>query len=753
MSCFAQFTPWFSCPRLSTRAIQLACLWLCIALGQTAHAQSAGIIFRAERGYVFENTVNGLLPFVVIIDNPTSTPLTNVQFTISMPRAINLGNVDKECTETSTTSARVLTCGVPLVAAFGSKILDFFVDGPNSKAVGTSFTVAITSSSIPVIEPDAFTASLADGDPRISGSSLTIQLVRDITLDINRNDVPDVDEAIMQLPAGTPVAELLARKAVVDILFLYTPAAEQYLDGKLASRIAQIVSATNQTFRENNIGIKFNGVGLASVPYTTTNVGMLSVLNAIQANSLPAFDALDTMISGSGGDLVVVLHALDPGTDTHCGYGAFNGAGRQGDFRASLHQGEMLSVLNVGPDCLGLMDISPLFATNMGIASSRQAYPDGGTFSYSSGYGVTDLFVTVAAQIGSSAFGQAEPLNRFSNPLELCKSVPCGIDRTDIAHGADAAYSLNKTRHLVSAITPSKFPTDPDALPERNTVSPSLNYDLQIAQTAVDTAALYGEFTEIQVSITNVSGITLENLDVSFVHLDGGLVSNEAQLYEITHNACRILGNDLATVGTSVGAAQQKSGTHSCFIEELTPGEVLNFSYRIQIDNTPPVLNGDGYYHEIITVNGIAQLESSLCLPVFANFVQANIGSTVCDVVTVQVPGVAPSVPLDLNALPSVTGSMLSLPFLRLWDGSLVSAEMRIVLNGPLVFEIVSYANLDPALTPLYEAIYDVAELLHINNLQVGTSFYDVTATYVQGSSPIQFGAIQAVLIPPVSGP
>lgn len=363
----------------------------------------------------------------------------------------------------------------------------------------------------------------------------------------------------------------------------------------------------------------------------------------------------------------------------------------------------------------------------------------------------------MTAQLGGNQFGQAEPLNRFSNPLELCNSVPCGVDRSDLVNGADAAYSLNQTRHLVSVITPSMFPVDPDALPDRNTVSPSLNYDLEVIQTPVDTAALYGEFTEVQVGITNVSGVTLENLDVSFLHLNGGLPSNEVQVYEITHDACRILGDSLTTVGTTVstatGEAQQKAGTQTCFIESLAPGEGMSFSYRIQIDSTPPVLNGDGYYHELVTVNSMAQLESALCLPVFANFVLANMGSAVCDSVQVQIPGVDPGVPFDLNALPTVTGSMLSLPFLRLWGGSLISAEFRITLNGPLALEIVSYADLDEILTPVYEANYDLAGVLHIDNLQVGAAFYDVTATYQEGSSPIRFTGIQTVLVSLVPDP
>ena len=720
------------------------------AFSPAAFAQSASIDFRAERGYVFENSVNGLLTFAALINNPTASPLTNVQLVISMPATVNLGNVDRECLETAISGTRRLTCTVPSVPTRGSKILDFFVDGPNSKAAGASFTVAITSSSVPVLEPDAFTASLADGDASVSGSSLTIQLVRDIDIDIDRNGVPDIDEAIMNLPKTTELLQLQTRKAVVDILFLYTPAAEQYLDGKLHSRIAQILTATNQTFRENNIAMRFNGTGLASVPYATTNVTLSTLLSSIRANAIPEFDSLDQLVTSSGGDIVVILHALDTGADSFCGFGALVGAGRQGDFRTAHHQGELLSILNVGPDCPGLMDISPLLATNMGIVATRQDFPDGGTFSYSAGYAITDLFRTVAAQLGSNNFGQAEPLNRFSSPQQLCKSVACGVDRSDIANGADAAYSLNKTRHLVSAITPSRFPIEPEALPERITISPSLNHDLEIRQTASDTAALYGEFTEIQVSITNVSGEKLENLNVAFEHLNGGLVSNEAQNYQITHNTCGVLGAGLNTVGQMVGGALQKLGRQTCFIEALEPGEALSFSYRIQIDNTPPQLNGNGYYHEMVTVNGMPQPESAVCLPVFANFILANTGSTVCDSV---LAGVAPTPPVDLNALPSVTGSMLSLPFLRLWDGSLISAEIRITLNGPLAFEFVSYTDLDSGLTPVYEANYDLAGVLLINNLQVGRDLYDISGTYVTDSNPIRFENILATFISAVPGP
>ena len=716
-----------------------------------AQAQSASIDFSAERNYVFENSTDGLLPFAIVINNPTANVLANVQLTISMPIGVRLGNVDKECPETADSGFRVLSCVVPSIKAFDSKVLDFFVDGPNSRSVGESFTLSITSSSIPVYEPDAFEASLADGDSHIRGSNFTVNLIRDIDLDIDRNGVPDIDESIMNLPAGTATADLLARKAVIDILFLYSPAAANYLDGKLESRIAQFLTATNQVFRENDVAIKFNGVGLAAVPYTATDVTLQTTLNAMQSHSDSAFDDASQLVRSSGGDLIVFLHALDPGVDTYCGYASANGIGRRGDFRTDYHQGNLISVINVGPDCLGVNDLSPLFASNMGIGTTRQEQPDGGTFSYSSGFAVTDAFTTLAAQLGTLSFGQVELLNRFSNPLALCQSIACGVDRNDLVQGADAVYSLNKTRHLVSAITPTVFAAEPDALPDRLTISSTANYAIDVLQTPVDAGALYNEFTEIQVSITNVSGQTLENLDVSFLHLNGGFFSLEPQLYLNSNSTCYVLGPNLSEVAIQAGDAEQKQGTLSCFIEALAPDESLNFSYQILIDATPPALNGDSYYHEIVAVNGIAQLESAMCLPVYANFVLANIGSSVCNNVQIQIPGLATGLPLDLNALPSVTGDMLALPFIRLWDGNLISAEFRITLKGPVELEMVSYAELDSALLPAYEANYDLANVLNIDNLQVDTAFYDIRATYVTDSNPVRFSGITATLLVPAT--
>lgn len=739
---------------------QLGSVILLIAIGVSllfsslAVAQVATIDFSAERNFVYQDGVystpgEALLPFVVSASNPGITTINDLEFTIAMVAGVSLGNVDPECVETSDSQVRVLSCSIDEIKPTRTKLIDFFVDGPNSLEAGSQFRLSLESASASILEADAVEATLADGDRRIRGANLDVHLVRNIDLDINQNGVSDLDETIMNLPVNTSVAGLLARQAVIDVLFIYSPTALQYLGSKLESRIAQLLTNTNQLYRENDVAIKFNGVGLEEIPYTANDSALLDTFDALQTKTDPAFDELDNLITSSGGDIVVFMHALDTSIDPYCSWSTINAVGRQGDFQAAYHQGNLLVTIDVGPDCIGLLDLTTPFALNMGIAPHRQDYPDGGTFSFSSGYAVTDEFTTLTARVGDTSFGATTSLNRFSNPQSLCKSLACGVDRNDIATGADAVYSLNKTRHLVSAITPSKFPVEPEAIADKISILDS-SYDLEITQTAVESGALINEFTEIEVRVSNPTSATLSNVNLLFAHVNAGSLVQEAQLYENSSSVCTILGSTLSVDEIAVGDAIQKIGTLNCFIEAIAPAQEISFSYRIQIDATPPLLNTDAYYHEVVAVNTIPQPESLLCIPVFSTFVEAAAGSTVCDAVA--------SLPLDflpgqtqaaIDELATVTGSMLSVPYIRLDDGGLISAEFKITNIGEVQFELLSYQVLDSSLAPLVEATFTDAGVLSLANLSVGAANYDVQATLVPDSNPLRLNSLNIVLLGP----
>ncbi len=715
-----------------------------------AVSQVATIDLSAERDFVYQDGVypslgESVLPFVITVHNPGTITLYDIEFTVQLSANTGVGNVDNNC-QISEESQVILTCSIDELKAKRTKIIDFFVDGPNSLGVGEGFVVSISSPDATILQPTAVEATLADGDRRIRGSNLFVRLVRNIELDINQNAVPDLDEAIMNLPASTPVDELLAREAVIDVLFLTTPVATQYLGSKLEARARAMISVANQTFRDNGVAIKFKSVGLEEIPYTANDSSIQTTFDALFAQTDPAFDEFDNLVLSSGGDIVVMLHALDTTTDTICGVTSLNGVGRQGDFQTLYHQGKLLSAMNLGPNCLASFNLAPIFASNMGIARERQRSPDGGTFSYSAGYGITDGFRTLGTAIGTSSLGSAFVINRFSNPNSLCLGYDCGVDRNDIANGADAVYSLNKTRHLVSAITPTVFHVEPSAIEDKISMLGSI-YDLNVVQTTLETSAILNEFTEFAVTVTNTTSETLSDIDIQLAHVNAGSLVEEAQYYETSSSLCTILGSKLSATAVVVGNAIQKTGTLNCNIDSIAPGESLSFNYRIQIDSTPPLLDSAAYYHEVVQVNGVPQLESLACIPVFANFVDANAGSSVCSAVQNLPLTFGPQSSTELNRIATVTGNQLSVPFIRLDDGSLISAEFQITFFGQVRFELLSYQLLDSSLTPAAEARFTDAGVLSLRNLLVGAFLYDVDATLEPGSDPVKLGALNITVL------
>lgn len=546
-------------PRTPARPRWIACLaalagGLLLCSAGPLSAQTPTLDFTAERNYVHVDGGDALLPVAVIVDNPTGGTLSDVRFSIDMPAEVEVGSVDRECTESVNGGLRILSCRLPEVTAQSRTVVDFYIDGPNSNGVAPTITLNLTSPALAIVTPSSFEASLADGDTRIRGSSLTVQRLRNIDLDLDRNNIPDRDQAILGLAAGASTADYVSRAAVIDVLFVVSEPAATYLGDALHPRLQGLLTATNQLFRANGVAIKFHSVGVDASVYQSTSTPLASVLAAMQAGSDPALAGMGSLAARAGADLLVFVHAQNPGTDTVCGDATVNAVGRRGDFQPALHRGQLLSVVNLGPDCLGVQNLAPMFAANLGVVANRIDHPDGGTFSHSAGYGVLDQFATVSTQLNPvSRYGQAEVLEQFSNPAALCLGQPCGVERTDVARGADAVHSLNRTRFLVSALDTSAQSVGPDAIPDRATVSRAQSYALAIQHTATDSGALQNTFTEFTVALSNLSSTSLHDLELRLLHLNNGQLSTESQVYRMGDSRCEILGSTLGTTGTRVG--------------------------------------------------------------------------------------------------------------------------------------------------------------------------------------------------------
>jgi hypothetical protein len=97
---------------------------------------------------------------------------------------------------------------------------------------------------------------------------------------------------------------------------------------------------------------------------------------------------------------------------------------------------------------------------NMGLTHSHLEDGSGGTFDFSTGYGVEGQFVTVMAYPG--AFNTQARISLFSNPLQDCLGFDCGVD-AEHEFGADAVKSLNLVRHQIANYFPTQVPELPSA--------------------------------------------------------------------------------------------------------------------------------------------------------------------------------------------------------------------------------------------------------------------------------------------------
>lgn len=708
-------------------------------------AQIPSLELKTSRGFIYSTGNDGLQPFVITVGNPTDEDLRDVSFTITMPAGVVLGSVDSECQQSTASGIKTLDCAVDFVGPHNIVVLDFFVDGPLSSAPDNLITMELQSN-LTTVEQSEFERSLADGDRTLVGSSLSIPLVRDLHFDGNDNSIPDLDEGLLQPDAGQSVEEVLAEIAVLDVLFLVSTTAENYLQAQRDPRIAQLVTSTNQVLRDNNILIRINSLGTENIDYVA-NEDLSETLTKMQTATDAAFAELQSKVDHSGADLVVLLHALPPGADEFCGFASNVAIGRQGDFTSELHRGQLLSVLDVGPDCIDVPDLAASLAANMGIVPSRIANPDGGTFSYSAGYGITDSFKTISTRIGNQDFGAAADVNRFSDPDYLCMNMSCGVDESDIAQGVNAALSLNQTRHLVNALNNSGSVV---STPDKPTITFNNGEDLQVTHSAVETGALVGAFTEFSIEVTNNGTETLHDINLTAIHLDNGVLDFSAGVYRADSSQCFISGATLNTEQSMVDSLIQKAGRLNCYFDTIAPGEIINLGYFLEVDTQVPALDEDNHYlHEIIALNGVLQEESAHCIPIYTDLVDATVPSNVCD--TVDQLAIATETGtgfLDLEALPTITGNIINVPWIRLDDGSFISAQFRVINFGVPELELLSYQSIEADLNPALESFFsDISNRLTINGISLAEAAYNLVFIMEIGTDPVRFGQMQLIEI------
>ena len=358
---------------------------------------------------------------------------------------------------------------------------------------------------------------------------LIINVVKDIRTDSDQDGISDFNESLLATdPRDSSSVDY--SEAVIDVLSLYTPSAIAAYPGAVETRINQLFGVANQIYRESKVGIRLRPVHLTGVA-TAESADMDTVLTQLMAGAAPEYAGVEALRSRFGADLVILFSTLEP-VGSRCGLAPVGGFKTNGYFSPAIERALGYSVIAV--DCPVELVVAHELGHNMGLTHSHLEEGSGGTYNFSTGYGVEAQFVTVMAT--PAAFHTDNHIARFSDPERSCAGAPCGL-QSEATLGSDAVQSLNLVRHQIANFTPSTVPD----LPRRQVASTSG----ESTAAAIAVAASKDEglsFSEVFTPSDRVSISANILLDpkhigkVGTLHVLVGL-KGEADLYQLNSNA------------------------------------------------------------------------------------------------------------------------------------------------------------------------------------------------------------------------
>lgn len=225
----------------------------------------------------------------------------------------------------------------------------------------------------------------------------------------------------------------------IRVLALYTPAvAQRYADPLL--RAEHLFNVANDAISDSAIDLDLNLVALVPVEYPDSG-DLANALDDLTFGRHPALADVASLRNQHQADLVTLLHPY--ANDGRCGIAWVTGFGTDGNLSGAAEFGYSV----VAASCSDYT-LAHELGHNLGLGHSRREDPGGGSLPYGVGYGVDDHFVTVMA---SPSLFSAPRLPRFSNPLQQCQGLPCGISAGDSNQGADAASAIAQAKDQVAA--------------------------------------------------------------------------------------------------------------------------------------------------------------------------------------------------------------------------------------------------------------------------------------------------------------
>lgn len=226
---------------------------------------------------------------------------------------------------------------------------------------------------------------------------------------------------------------------VIDILVVYTKGTANAYGGNPDTRINQLFQFTNQIYLDSNIDLEIRVANTMMVDYPDDN-DAVTALQDITFGRDESLKGVAPAREQAKADMVIFYRPFNLAHGS-CGQAWVGGMDSEGAFPASDYKDYMYSHIPIN-GCGDFVTAHEL-GHNMGLKHSREQDGKGGTFDYALGYGEVNKFTTIMAyQDAFNVDYWDGKVYKFSSPELTCKGQACGIDREDLANGADARYAL-----------------------------------------------------------------------------------------------------------------------------------------------------------------------------------------------------------------------------------------------------------------------------------------------------------------------